>query len=107
VLRTYSSEATAGSARAGGRAGSGGGGIPRVSPLWVPTEERFSAAAGMHRVVWLPVAPTRGAGGGAGGPFRRPPQLLVGTFTAKLTVNGQSYLQSFSVRADPRSRAQP
>jgi len=101
VLRTYSNEAPAGPARAGGRAGPGGG-IPRVSPLWVPAEELFSTAAGMHRVVWLPVAPARG---GAAGSFRRPPQLLTGTFTAKLTAGGRSYIQSFTVRPDPRSGA--
>jgi photosystem II stability/assembly factor-like uncharacterized protein len=103
VLRTFSSEAPAGPARAGGRGGQGGGGIPRVSPLWVQAQELVSAAPGMHRVVWLPVAPARGAGGGAGG-FRRAPTLLTGTFTAKLTVAGRSYIQTFTVRADPRSR---
>jgi photosystem II stability/assembly factor-like uncharacterized protein len=107
VLRTFSSEAPAAPARGGGRGGpGGGGGIPRVSPLWVPAEERFSAAPGMHRVVWLPVAPARGGPGGSGGGFRRPLPLLVGTFTAKLTVSGRSYIQTFAVRPDPRSRAQ-
>jgi photosystem II stability/assembly factor-like uncharacterized protein len=107
ALRTFSSEASAaGPARAGGRGGpgGGGGGIPRVSPLWVPTPEPFSAAAGMHRVVWLPVAPRSGPGGGFGG-FRRPLPRLVGTFTAKLTVSGRSYVQTFTVRPDPRSAA--
>jgi len=103
VLRTYSSEAPASPARVAGRAGPGAG-IPRVSPLWVPAEERFSAAPGMHRVVWLPVAPARGgAAGGAGGGFRRAPTLLTGRFTAKLTVSGRSYIQNFTVRPDPRS----
>ena len=31
-------------------------------------------------------------------------QMLTGTFTAKLTVNGQSYSQTFNVKPDPRSR---
>jgi photosystem II stability/assembly factor-like uncharacterized protein len=106
VLRTFSSEVPAPAARGGGRGGPGGG-IPRVSPLWVPAEERFSTAAGMHRVVWLPVAPARGGGGGGFGGFRRPPPLLTGTFTAKLTVSGRSYIQTFTVRPDPRTPARP
>jgi len=62
----------------------------------------FSGAAGMHRVVWLPVAPVpRGQGGGfGGGGFGRRPTPLTGTFTAKLTVNGQSYTQTFTVKAE-------
>jgi photosystem II stability/assembly factor-like uncharacterized protein len=103
VLRTYSSEAPAAPARGGGRGGPGGGGIPRVSPLWVPTPEPFSAAAGMHRVVWLPVAPSRGGPSGGFGGFRRRLQLLVGTFTAKLTVSGRTHIQTFTVRPDPGS----
>jgi hypothetical protein len=56
----------------------------------------------MHRVVWLPVAPApRGQAGGGGGGFGRRATPLTGTFTAKLTVNGQSYTQTFSVKADP------
>jgi hypothetical protein len=31
---------------------------------------------------------------------------LPGQFTARLTVNGKTYTQTFSVRADPRSLAQ-
>jgi hypothetical protein len=51
----------------------------------------------MHRVVWTPIAPGggRGRGGGRGGGGA----VLTGTFTAKLTVNGQSYSQTFAVRA--------
>ena len=100
VLRTYSS-APAPEAP-GARGGPGGsGGIPRVSPLWQSTPEAFSAAAGVHRVVWRPVPPS--AAGGGGGFRRGPVRLLTGTFTAKLTVNGQSYTQPFTVRPDPRS----
>jgi hypothetical protein len=77
-------------------------GIPNVSPLWRLAPEPFSGAAGMHRVVWLPVAPApRGQAGGGGGGFGRRATPLTGTFTAKLTVNGQSYTQTFSVKADP------
>ncbi len=104
-LRTYSS-APATEAAAGARGGPGAsGGIPRVSPLWQNVPEVFSAAAGMHRVVWRPVAPSPAGAGGGGGFRRGPVRLLTGTFTAKLTVNGQSYTQPFTVRPDPRSGA--
>ncbi len=89
----------------GGGRGGRGGGIPNTSPLWRPTPEAFSGAAGMHRVVWIPVSTPagrggRGGGGGRGG--RGTP--LIGTFTAKLTVNGQSYTQTFAVHPEPTVR---
>ncbi len=104
-LRIFSSAPASESTPAGGRGPGAAAGIPRVSPLWQPVPEPFSVAAGMHRVVWRPVAPTRGGpgAGGAGGFRRGPVRLLTGTFTAKLTVNGQSYTQTFTVRPDPRS----
>jgi photosystem II stability/assembly factor-like uncharacterized protein len=107
TLATFSSAVGAQQPGAGGRGGGGGGrggGIPNTSALWRPTPEPFSAAAGMHRVVWNPVAANGGGrgrgGGGRGGGGAR----LTGTFTAKLTVNGQSYTQSFVVKPDPRSK---
>ena len=33
------------------------GGLPSVSPLWRPTPVPFPGSAGMHRIVWNPVAP--------------------------------------------------
>ena len=89
----------------GGRGGgaAGRGGIPNTSALWRPTPEPFSAGAGMHRVVWTPVAATGGRGGGGGGRGGGGVRLI-GTFTAKLTANGQSYTQTFTVKPDPRTR---
>jgi photosystem II stability/assembly factor-like uncharacterized protein len=97
-LRTFSSE---GGEQPPARARAGGGGIPRVSPLWIPTPQPFSAAAGMHRVVWRPVAP--GSQGGPGAFRRRQIRLLTGTFTAKLTAEGRTYAQTFTVSGDPGS----
>ena len=58
----------------------------------------------MHRVVWDPIKVEAGAGGGG---FRRRGTPISGTFTAKLTVNGKSYTQSFVVKPDPRSPTGP
>ena len=105
VLHTFSSEGSAESPIAGGRGGRGGrvGGIPSVSALWRPTPEPFSVSAGMHRVVWLPVAPAPNATGRGGGRGNQA-VALTGTFTARLTVAGKTYTQSFTVRPDPRVR---
>ena len=105
LVKSYSSETPAGpaGARAGGSGAAGAGGLPRVSPLWQQAPESFPATAGLHRVVWNPVLEVRGGPGG-GGP-RRQLRLLTGTFTAKLTVNGQTYTQSLTVVSDPRAVA--
>ncbi len=104
-VRAFSTDASAQPAAPAGRGG--GGGIPNTSPLWRTPPEPFSAAAGMHRVVWDPVAAggagRGGRGGGGGGRGGGAPKLT-GTFTAKLTANGQSYTQTFAVREDPRTR---
>ena len=95
VVHTFSSEASAQAPV--GRGGRGGrGGIPNISPLWEPTPEPFATGAGMHRVVWTPVA------GGGRGRGRGNVTMLTGNFTARLTVNGHTYTQSFTVRPDPR-----
>jgi photosystem II stability/assembly factor-like uncharacterized protein len=74
------------------------GRIPNTSPLWRTPPEPFSASAGLHRVVWVPVAAGgRGARGGGGGFGGGGAPRLTGRFTAKLTVNGQSYTQTFEV----------
>jgi photosystem II stability/assembly factor-like uncharacterized protein len=109
VLYTFSAQTSAEGPSPGGRFGGGGGGgrggrgggIPNVSSLWRATPEPFSSAAGMHRVVWNPIAPSPNAGGRGGG---RGNQFtpLTGTFTARLTVAGKTYTQSFVVKPDPR-----
>jgi len=104
VVRAYGTNAPPTPA-AGGRGGSGG--IPNTSPLWRPAPEPFATSAGMHRVVWNPVSAPAGrgggGGGGGGGGFGRGGVPLFGTFTARLTVGGRSYTQSFTVKPDPRS----
>ncbi len=103
-LQTFASpsaEAPAG----GGRGVQGAGRIPNTSALWRTPPEAFSTEAGLHRVVWNP---NTGRGRGFGGGFAgrggqgRPPVSLPGEFTAKLTVNGQTYTQTFTLKPDPR-----
>jgi len=90
-------------AAGGGRGRGAAGGIPNVSPLWQAQPEPFAASAGMHRVVWNPVAAGGGRGFGGGGFGGRGATPLVGTFTARLTVNGKAYTQTFTVKPDPRA----
>jgi photosystem II stability/assembly factor-like uncharacterized protein len=101
TLRRYSTDAAAETGTAGGRRQSGG--IPDVSPLWRSTPERFSGAAGMHRVVWNPVAASPATARGERGGFREQTPLA-GNFTAKLTANGKTLTQTFVVKPDPREK---
>jgi hypothetical protein len=85
------------------RRGARRGGIPSVSPLWQTTPEPFSGSAGMHRVFWAPIIPPPPPPPGTPAGFGRGEGTRVsGTFTAKLTVNGKSYTQTFTLKPDPR-----
>jgi photosystem II stability/assembly factor-like uncharacterized protein len=100
VVQTLSSDPNTQRAPASG-AGTQPPGIARVSSLWQTRPELPSAAAGMHRAVWNALRPRpRGAPpADEGGPLDR---HYVGDFTARLTVNGKSYVQPFTVKPDPR-----
>jgi hypothetical protein len=101
VVATYSSDPTR-QQQPAGRSGFGGGrpgAIPNTSPLWRQPPEPMSAAAGMHRVAWN-LAPAGGFGGGGGGRADTPP--IAGTYTVRLTANGQTLTQPITVRTDPR-----
>ena len=76
-------------------------GIPNTTALWRTPPAPFSAAPGMHRVWWDPAGGRRRRGPGGRGERPAPPRLPA-VFTAKLTVNGQSYTRTFSIRPDPR-----
>jgi hypothetical protein len=83
-----------------------------VNAIWQRAQDPPSSAAGMHRFVWdlRPEAPPggrgrggRGGGGGGGGRGGVPP-VAAGSFSVKLTVNGQSQMQPLMVKPDPRDR---
>jgi hypothetical protein len=76
-----------------------GEGIPGASPHWMNPVEPFATSAGMHRVAWTPY--TGGRRGYGRGP-QRPVVTLPGTFTARLTVRGESQERTFTVNPDPR-----
>jgi photosystem II stability/assembly factor-like uncharacterized protein len=80
-----------------------------VNAVWQRPTDPPSAAAGMHRFVWdlrpTPPASGRGGRGGGGGGRGGQPPVAPGSYTVKLTVNGQSYTQPLAVARDPRERA--
>jgi len=108
-LAIFSSDSTAAArcSAAGGQRGAGRGrgtateGIPNTSALWRPAAEPFATDAGMHRVTW---SPSPGGGRGFGGRGAAPAGPTSGQFTARLTVNGQTYTQTFTIKPDPRGR---
>jgi hypothetical protein len=101
VIKTFSTNPATETQRTRGSATRGG--LPRVSPLWQTTPEAFAGAAGMHRVVWEPLIPPPPRAAGAAGGFGGDPGTRVsGTFTARLTANGKTLTQTFSVAPDPR-----
>jgi hypothetical protein len=104
LLHTFSSQPGAEGPQPEGRGGRGGGGrgIPNVSALWRQAPEPFSSSPGMHRVVWNPIAPPPPNAGGRGGGRGNQGTPLSGTFTARLTANGKTYTQTFTVKPDPR-----
>jgi photosystem II stability/assembly factor-like uncharacterized protein len=102
VIQKFTSDSNAQTPAAGrGAGGRALAGIPRVSPLWQTPPVLPSTRAGMHRVTWNPVRPRpRGApAADEGGPLDR---HYIGNFSARLTVNGKTFTQTFTVKPDPR-----
>ena len=83
----------------GGRGAGGGGGggafPPNTTILWRAAAEPLPTSAGHHRVVLPLGGGGRGGRGGGGGP-------VTGAFTIRLTVDGQTYTQAITIKADPR-----
>ncbi len=82
-----------------------------VPAYWVRPFQPLLATAGMHRYVWDLHAAAAGRGGRGGcsiaaiymdTPCSEGAWMPPGTYTVKLTANGQSYTQSLLVKPDPR-----
>jgi len=82
-----------------------------VPTYWIRPERKLSTEAGMHRFVWdmhypPPAALDRdypiSAIFGDTPLYPLGATILPGTYSAKLTVNGQSYTQPLTIKMDPR-----
>jgi hypothetical protein len=81
-----------------------------VADIWIAPPRRLTAVAGMNRFAWDLRYAAPGDDDAAPGEFdgaQQGPQVLPGTYQARLTVAGQSYAQTFQVALDPRSTATP
>jgi photosystem II stability/assembly factor-like uncharacterized protein len=90
-------------------------------PLYWPAPQQvLKTSAGMHRFTWdmhydpLPGAGGggRGGGGGAAVPHRtyagvNSPWVAPGTYSVRLTANGQSVTQPITIKMDPRVKMTP
>ncbi len=85
-----------------------------VPAYWLRPFQPLANGAGMHRFVWdLHGTASGGGRGGRGGepaisavymdtPTGEGAWMPAGSYTVKLTVNGQSYTQPLTVKPDPR-----
>jgi hypothetical protein len=85
-----------------------------IPDYWIRPESRLSGDAGAHRFVWNLRGPQPAvlefAYPIAAVPYNTPQEpagiwALPGNYLARLTVNGRSYTQPFSIRMDPRVKA--
>ncbi len=86
--------------------------IPDVNiPLyWIRPQQILSAEAGSHRFLWdmhyvpldVPPAYPIAAVYQNTAPDPTSPWVMPGVYTVKLTVNGKTYAQSFTIKKDPR-----
>ncbi|MCU1307903.1 MAG: hypothetical protein JWN45_2598 [Acidobacteriaceae bacterium] len=75
-----------------------------IPMYWVRPAQILSGKAGMHRFIWDVHHGASSPGGTRGGGRRgnSGPWAVPGQYTARLTVNGKTYTQPFSVELDPR-----
>ena len=74
-----------------------------VSMLWAPSPVAMPTSAGMHRWVWdFRPTPAPGGRGGGGGGRGGAPAAQPGSYTVRLTVDGNTYTQALVVKGDPR-----
>jgi photosystem II stability/assembly factor-like uncharacterized protein len=83
-----------------------------IPSYWIRPPQMLSGTAGAHRFIWdlrLPPSPTAKKFGGypmtaiyRDTPGLQGPMVPAGEYTVKLTVDGESQVQSLTVRPDPR-----
>src|SRR5580693_2990342 len=81
-----------------------------IAERWFPRPEVLETNPGMHRFVWdLSWSSSGGPGVDEETEFRNPrgPRAVPGIYSARLTVDGKSQIQSLEVVMDPRSPATP
>ena len=91
--------------------------IPDVNiPLyWIRPQQILSAEAGSQRFVWdmhykpldEPAANPISATYLDTAPDPTSPWVLAGNYTAKMTMNGKTYTQTFTIKQDPRVKTSP
>jgi photosystem II stability/assembly factor-like uncharacterized protein len=91
--------------------------IPDVNiPLyWIRPQQILSAEAGSQRFVWdmhykpldEPASYPISATYMDTAPDATSPWVLAGNYTAKMTVNGKTYTQTFTIKQDPRVKTSP
>ncbi len=91
--------------------------IPDVNiPLyWIRPQQILSAEAGSQRFVWdmhykpldEPASYPISATYMDTAPDPTSPWVLAGNYTAKMTVNGKTYTQNFTIKQDPRVKTSP
>ena len=91
--------------------------IPAVNiPLyWIRPQQMLSAEAGSQRFVWdmhyepldEPASYPISATYMDTAPDPTSPWVLVGNYTAKMTINGKTYTQNFTIKQDPRVKTNP
>jgi hypothetical protein len=85
---------------------------------WYRPPQALATTPGLHRFLWdMHYQPISGGGGRGGLPIAaiayntmpqpNAPWVAPGQYAVKLTVNGQSYTQSFNVKMDPRVKTPP
>lgn len=81
-----------------------------IAERWFPAPQLLEASRGMHRFVW----DLRWSASGENGDedldesaAPKGPRVIPGTYTVKLTVNGETTTRKLTVTMDPRSTATP
>jgi len=81
-----------------------------IAEQWLPKPSLLGTTPGMHRYIWdLRWGGAESEAGGGEEDYRapRPPRVVPGMYSLKLTVDGRSYTQPLKVTMDPRSSATP